>query len=284
MGFLGVDWESLAQNPAIQKLHPATVEMSVLIWPVVVYWVVAGFYDVLDHLQLPILERCRIKRKEPSKGNLVSKGHVVWRVLLQHLLQTVLGLAILFIDPETCDAKPPQGWARSSIQFFLGMVVIDAWQYFIHRAAHESKFLYKHVHSTHHRLLIPYAYGALYNHPIEALVLDSLGAVVAHYTTGMSCHTARWLFAFATMKTVIDHCGYKFPVNPIHNLFPNTASYHDVHHDLKGIKKNFSQPFFTYWDHLLGTYMDPATLLADDAAAPDVKKVVATKSEGKKKQ
>ncbi|CAG8790066.1 8168_t:CDS:1, partial [Racocetra persica] len=30
---------------------------------------------------------------------------------------------------------------------------------------------------------------------------------------------------------------------------------HDVHHQTFGLKKNFSQPFFTFWDRVLGTYL-----------------------------
>jgi len=31
-----------------------------------------------------------------------------------------------------------------------------------------------------------------------------------------------------------------------------SAAYHDVHHDFKWIKKNYSQPFFTHWDWIMG--------------------------------
>jgi Fatty acid hydroxylase superfamily len=44
---------------------------------------------------------------------------------------------------------------------------MDGWQYFWHRAFHESRFLYRNFHSHHHRLYVPYAFGALYNHPLE---------------------------------------------------------------------------------------------------------------------
>jgi sphinganine C4-monooxygenase len=46
-------------------------------------------------------------------------------------------------------------------------------------------------------------------------------------------------------------------------LFSNNSLYHDVHHDVHGIKTNYSQPFFTFWDKVMGTYMDPAKF--DDA-------------------
>ena len=50
-----------------------------------------------------------------------------------------------------------------------------------------------------------------------------------------------------------DHCGYSFPWDPLQHITSNNAGYHDVHHQSWGIKTNFSQPFFTFWDKLLGT-------------------------------
>jgi sphinganine C4-monooxygenase len=80
-------------------------------------------------------------------------------------------------------------------------------QYFIHRGVHESKLLYNTVHSHHHRLLVCYSYGALYNHPLEALLLDTLGGVVSLYGAGLSCGGAAALWTLGSVKTVLDHCG-----------------------------------------------------------------------------
>jgi len=55
------------------------------------------------------------------------------------------------------------------------------------------------------------------------------------------------------MKTVDDHCGYAFPWDPLQHITSNNAAYHDIHHQSWGIKTNFSQPFFTFWDRSLGT-------------------------------
>ena len=60
-------------------------------------------------------------------------------------------------------------------------------------------------------------------------------------------------FTGSTFKTVDDHCGYALPFDPLQHLTSNNAGYHDVHHQSWGIKTNFSQPFFTFWDRLLGT-------------------------------
>lgn len=62
-----------------------------------------------------------------------------------------------------------------------------------------------------------------------------------------------WFFTLSTLKTVDDHCGYALPWDPLQHLSSNNAGYHDVHHQSWGIKTNFSQPFFTFWDCLLGT-------------------------------
>lgn len=62
-----------------------------------------------------------------------------------------------------------------------------------------------------------------------------------------------WFFTCSTIKTVDDHCGYALPWDPLQHITSNNAGYHDVHHQSWGIKTNFSQPFFTFWDRFLGT-------------------------------
>jgi sphinganine C4-monooxygenase len=139
------------------------------------------------------------------------------------------------------------------LQFTIGAIYVDTWQYFLHRAMHMNKFLYTWLHARHHRLYVPYAYGALYNHPIEGFMLDTLGTGVAYLVTGMTVRQGMCFFTLATIKTVDDHCGYKFPWDPMQRISSNNAAYHDIHHQSWGIKSNFSQPFFTFWDRFLGT-------------------------------
>ncbi len=105
----------------------------------------------------------------------------------------------------------------------------------------------------HHRLYVPYAYGALYNHPVEGFVMDTLGAGVAYKVSFMSPRLGMFFFVGSMMKTVDDHCGYALPWDPLQHITSNNAAYHDIHHQSWGIKTNFSQPFFTIWDRLLGT-------------------------------
>ncbi|RWW31998.1 hypothetical protein GW17_00003346, partial [Ensete ventricosum] len=76
------------------------------------------------------------------------------------------------------------------LQVFMAMLVMDTWQYFVHRYMHHNKFLYRHIHSQHHRLVVPYAVGALYNHPLEGLLLDTFGGAMSFLITEMTPRTA----------------------------------------------------------------------------------------------
>ncbi|WVR05302.1 hypothetical protein IAU60_002316 [Kwoniella sp. DSM 27419] len=146
-------------------------------------------------------------------------------------------------------------WGIPTAQMLFAFFIIDTWQYFWHRAMHTNRWLYRHFHSHHHRLYVSYAFGALYNHPVEGFILDTLGAAIAESVAGMTMRQATLLFTISTLKTVDDHCGYKLWWDPCQMFFANNADYHDIHHQGYGIKSNFSQPFFTNWDKLLGTRM-----------------------------
>jgi sphinganine C4-monooxygenase len=112
---------------------------------------------------------------------------------------------------------------------------IDTWQYFFHRLMHANKFLYRNLHSVHHRLYVPYAFGALYNHPVEGFLLDSMGSVIAQSLSCMTTRQAILLFTFATCKTVDDHCGYNFPYDLFQMFSGNNSDYHDIHHQVRPI-------------------------------------------------
>ncbi|EOA39017.1 hypothetical protein CARUB_v10011563mg, partial [Capsella rubella] len=88
--------------------------------------------------------------------------------------------------------------------------------YFMHRYMHHNKFLYKHIHSQHRRLVVPYAYGPLYNHPVEGLILKTIGGALSFLISGMSPRTSIFFFSFDF---------------------------------------NFSLPFFVMWYRIIGTYM-----------------------------
>jgi sterol desaturase/sphingolipid hydroxylase (fatty acid hydroxylase superfamily) len=102
--------------------------------------------------------------------------------------------------------KKQPSLAVQAAQVLIAMVVMDTWQYFIHRLMHVNKFLYKHIHSQHHRLVVPYGFGALYNHPAEGFLLDTIGGAVSFLVSGMTPRTATFFFSL-WMTTV--GCGFQ---------------------------------------------------------------------------
>ncbi len=126
-----------------------------------------------------------------------------------------------------------------ALQYGVAILWLDTWQYFLHRLMHMNKWLYTTFHSRHHRLYMPYAYGALYNHPFEGFLLDTVGASIGYKIAGMGTRQGIWFFTGSTIKTVDDHCGYALPWDPLQHLTSNNSGYHDVHHQTWGIKASF---------------------------------------------
>eukprot|EP00850_Spirogloea_muscicola_P002987 SM000011S19165 [mRNA] locus=s11:1232107:1234001:+ [translate_table: standard] len=235
----------------------ASDEVMGVVAPIATYWLYSGLYQLLGMASSPKrLDDFRMHMRAEEAKNLVTPRQVVKGVLLQQLLQACVAVPLFMLDPQAgkvSDSKPDL-WQQAG-QFGVAMLVMDTWQYFLHRLFHENKWLYRHLHSWHHRLIVPYAYGALYNHPVEGLIMDTVGGAISFLASGMSPRMAVYFFSFATMKTVDDHCGLWLPWNPFQLLFQNNTAYHDIHHQLLGTKYNFSQPFFVFWDRLMGTYM-----------------------------
>lgn len=88
-------------------------------------------------------------------------------------------------------------------------------------------------HPLAYRLVVPYAIGALYNHPLEGLLLDTFGGAISFLISGMTARTSVIFFCFAMIKTVDDHCGLWLPGNIFHTIFQNNTAYHGIHHQLQ---------------------------------------------------
>ena len=71
-------------------------------------------------------------------------------------------------------------------QFIIAMMVMETWQYFPHRYFHHKKLMYRYIHSQDHNLIVPYAFGALYNHSLEGLLLDTIGGAMSFLFSAMT--------------------------------------------------------------------------------------------------
>jgi len=201
--------------------------------PVWVYWLLAGYYTLT------------IK----PEGTLPRPAYQIIRaVVIQQLIQF---LVTMFSVPEIFDYTFT---AEVAVRLVVCALIFDTYEYWLHRYMHINQWLYKNVHSVHHQLLDNRPYAALYNHPFEAFLMDTVGSVVAASLSGTDVFWFSMFGCLATLKTVHDHVGTSpNRFDPFYLIFSNNAKYHAVHHVIKGRKTNFSQPFFTFWDTWMGT-------------------------------
>ncbi|KAI3912355.1 hypothetical protein MKX01_038417 [Papaver californicum] len=240
---------------------------------VVVYWLYAGVYHVL-----PPLDHYRLHTtKEKEARNVVPLPTVIKGVILQQSIQAAVAYSFflifyfnvnifcfsIFIIANTTSSSEVvvhPSLPIQLLQFIVAMLVTDAWQYFVHRYMHQNKFLYRHIHSQHHRVV--------------GLFLDTFGVVVSFLISGMMARTSVFFFSFTMIKAIDDHSGLCLPgYNLLQLVFPNNSAYHDIHHyGLRGVKYSYSQPFFIFSDKLLGTHM-PYTLVKRPEGAFEVRPV-----------
>ncbi|KAM0856195.1 hypothetical protein ACQ4PT_049274 [Festuca glaucescens] len=191
-------------------------ELVVMLAPVAVYWVYSGMYEALGSSKALDKYRLHSRRDEVTK-NMASKKDVIKGVLLQQAIQAAISVAVLKLtgseQDSGIDVKSPSSssvtasYLDVAARFAVAMVVLDAWQYFMHRLMHSSRYMYRRFHSWHHRVVAPYAFAAQYNHPVDGVLTETLSGATAFLASGMSPRAAAAFFVFATVKASTTTAG-----------------------------------------------------------------------------
>jgi sterol desaturase/sphingolipid hydroxylase (fatty acid hydroxylase superfamily) len=137
-------------------------------------------------------------------------------------------------------------------ELVLYLAGLDVYTYAVHRLMH-TRWLYRHVHSVHHRSRTPSALTAFSFHPVEWLLLG-LYIPLSLVTFDYHAVTLAAVVALQGFLNTLPHCGYELAPrgwygNPILKLFATTF-YHDLHHQRPTC--NYGT-LTTLWDRLLGT-------------------------------
>jgi len=221
----------------------------VILTPVLWYWVLGTAFWLCDYFHL--FPGYKVKVDERIQGrNLVSTKRVLCTVAFQQTCQCTLAFLGLEFDME------PLSFFQASWRILVGFFLVDTYQYWMHRWIHVNRFLYRHIHRVHHELQHPYALGALYNHPVEGILMDIVGTGLAMLLLGMCAATQLAFACLLTTKTVCDHSGYRLPFD---RICQNTSAYHFVHHKITGMRLNLEQPWLVVWDKWMQTSQDPKT-------------------------
>jgi sterol desaturase/sphingolipid hydroxylase (fatty acid hydroxylase superfamily) len=217
--------------------------------PSLSFLVSATFYYLLDKFGL--FQDYNFHKDTPRSYDLRDISFRVFAI--QAITTTISFLNHYFTKEEVHNeiASNQNGFVWSIIKILLGMLTIDTFQFWSHYALH-SPFLFRQFHMVHHMITKTYSFMAFYNSYTEGILMDIVGAIITQRLCYLNALQFNVLIAIATMKAVSDHSGYMIPWDPF-TWFPNNANYHQKHHNPKTMGFNYEQPFFTFWDGLMGT-------------------------------
>lgn len=195
-------------------------------------------------------EKFRIQTRTADAKKTIGPSVGYW--LMNNLIMFALVfLAWPLLRLTGVHAGPLPAWYIIAGQVLLFIYLDDFLYYWMHRALHTNRFLYKKVHGVHHRVFVPWAITAHYMHPIEFVLTGSL-ALLGPVLLGAHVVTVWIWIAFRQWEAAEGHCGYSFPWNPSHLIpFYGGVEYHDFHH--AKFHGNYSG-FLGYLDGIFGSY------------------------------
>ncbi|MCB9566524.1 MAG: sterol desaturase family protein [Myxococcales bacterium] len=187
-------------------------------------------------------------------------GRQLRREVLYTLVTFAVGMAsagaaaVLHELGETrlVDALAP-GDGVWALAWVVGLVVFnDAWFYLCHRLLH-TPWLFRHVHSVHHRSVDVNPFSSYSFHAVESLLL-SAWVVPAVILLPIPLPALALVQVIGLLNNVNSHLGYELLPRWWVRVWPfawtSTATYHNLHHQRS--RGNYGL-FFRLWDRALGT-------------------------------
>ncbi len=169
-----------------------------------------------------------------SRDDRINNGPTPSYVFYDVLFSTLLSIPFYY----TCGVYVFETGDVRWWYLLIGVWLIDTVEYIWHYTLHYFPVLYHSIHSTHHQIRNSYHYAALYQSALDGIVETIL------------LTTSFWLFCFRYEEFIIA-----MTLGAAASVFDHTGvnTFHSIHHSSHP-NCNFQLPFFTYYDHLFGTY------------------------------
>jgi len=170
-------------------------------------------------------------------------------VFLNYLISIAVGCSVMLLTTDEAVIRDIQKnlptWQRLAGQTVFSLLVTECVFYHIHRAFHENKWLYAHVHKIHHTWPAPVALVSTYAHPIEHTFCNLLSVFLGPVLCGAHpVVTTAYTLLFA-IGAAGHHSGY----------WSDDMGMHDMHHEMFNV--NYGNAHIL--DYIYGTYREGRT-------------------------
>lgn len=219
-----------------------------LLWPLTFAVSVAIFLGI-GHLIEAINRRYperKIQERDPSTDK-IRDMLASFRQLAVTSFCLALGFALHRVGISLTPL--PATWWSVLLLAGLGIVLLDAWFYFVHRLLH-TRALYR-FHKPHHLNITPTVWSNDSGHWVDTALTHSF-YVLLPTLLPVPLASVVLVRLFDQITAIIGHSGYEHFAGPtMRHPWPGICTvYHDQHHS--SFRYNYSN-FFSFWDRLFGT-------------------------------
>jgi Delta7-sterol 5-desaturase len=260
MAYMAIYWLS----PCIQPLgaYPAFGGAIDLNWswiaPIVLRnllatWLICGCWDWFLYFS-PLQARLSPYKMNPAYPPAAQWRHDVLWTSGASLVAALLEVAYCYCACNDLLPSPPPDNLEFSLENILWILLITHWRvphfYLVHRAMHPwriaggsswipdgGKFLFKHVHSLHHKSHNPTAFSGTSMHPIEAMLYYSAAGIAV--VGGRHCTIVLACVVDCAVGAWLGHDGFHFP--------GSGDDFHQLHHSLVECNYGTSIDAIDFW-------------------------------------
>ncbi len=248
-------------------IYPATMALAVcsFIWLLSrgTHLVFSTYFSLsLAFLTIIFFEWRTPYRQEWKAGRSVQGQDLLFMTFIHLLFTKLLGFAaaisILHFIGERTDFSAafwPHGWPVI-LQGLLMVVIVDFFRYWLHRACHENRYLWR-LHAVHHSPKQLYWLNVGRFHPVERafqFLIDSFPFMLI----GVSTEVLAMYFLFFAVNGVFQHCNIRLDYGFL-NYIVSSGQLHRWHHSKVVSESNTNYSNTTIlWDMVFGTRYLPA--------------------------
>lgn len=138
----------------------------------------------------------------------------------------------------------------------VGVLVYEFTHYWYHRLAHQWNWLWRAGHQIHHSAESLDAFGAFYQHPVDAAFFATIASLVFFPLLGLLPEAGVLSVLFLTFNAMFQHANINTP-HWLGYIIQRPES-HAIHHGRGIHRHNYSD--LPLWDMVFGTFYNPRSV------------------------